>query len=73
MRLRFQWCFLAEKERGHPLQRNEPRKFWFRAELLEATEDAQSRHFPGVGAHFQQLSGKPNGQSEGELMARKYQ
>src|SRR5260370_41722387 len=35
--------------------------------------DAQSHRFPGVRAHLQQLSGKPEGQSEGGLMARKYQ
>jgi hypothetical protein len=29
--------------------------------------------FPGVRAHLQQLSWKPHGQSEAELMARKYQ
>ena len=34
---------------------------------------AQSCHFPGGRTHFQQLSGKPQGQSEGESMARKCQ
>src|SRR6266404_9164307 len=34
---------------------------------------AQSRHFWDVRAHLQQLGWKPHGQSEGELMARKYQ
>jgi len=69
----FSMVFLGRRKSGKDfLQRMNPGKFWFRVEAgcCEQVMGAQSRHFSDVRAHLQQVSGKPHGQSEGELMAR---